>query len=119
MSKLKYIIFFTLIFCFFQSSIFSDSKSKLFLNVESPSAVVIDNESGRILYDKNANEKRPMASLTKIMTSIMLVENCNMDEMMEVSSNAAAIGGSTVGLKKGDKVSARSLLYGMLLPSRK
>lgn len=51
------------------------------------------------------------------MTSIMLVENCKMDEMIEIPKGAVWIGGSTVGLKKGDKVSAESLLYGMLLPS--
>lgn len=60
-----------------------------------------------------------MASLTKIMTSILLVENCNLDELIEVPKEASVIGGSTVGLKKGDKVTAKSLLYGMLLPSRK
>lgn len=58
-----------------------------------------------------------MASLTKVLTSIMLVENCKMNEMVEVPKGAAIIGGSTVGLKKGDMVSVESLLYGMLLPS--
>ena len=53
------------------------------------------------------------------MTSIMLVENCKMDELIEVPAEATWIGGSEVGLKKGDKITARSLLYGMLLPSRK
>lgn len=117
MSKLKYVFFLTLILCICKSFVFSDSKTKLFLNIDTPAAVVIDNDSGRILYDKNAQEKRPMASLTKVMTSIMLVENCSMDEMIEVPQKAAVLGGSTVGLKKGDMISARSLLYGMLLPS--
>lgn len=90
---------------------------KNFVDIEAPAGVVIDMKSGRVLFDKNADEKRPMASLTKVMTSIMLVENCDMEEMIEVPSQAVWIGGSTVGLKKGDKVSAKSLLYGMLLPS--
>lgn len=91
--------------------------SKEFIQVNVPAAVVIDSKSGRVLFGKNENEKRPMASLTKIMTSILLVENCNMDEEIEVPAEATWIGGSEVGLKKGDKVTARSLLYGMMLPS--
>lgn len=93
------------------------SASKDFVNITSPAAVVIDSKTGRVLYDKNANEKRKIASLTKIMTSIMLVENCQMNEIIEVPSKAAWIGGSEVGLKAGDKVTAETLLYGMLLPS--
>lgn len=117
MSKIKYAIVIAVIFCIAKNNVFADSKTKLFVNINSPSAVVIDYETGRVLYNKNAEEKRPMASLTKVMTSIMLVESCSLDEMIEVPSTAAWIGGSTVGLKKGDMVSARSLLYGMLLPS--
>lgn len=117
MSKIvKVVIFFIVIICFKEIT-FADSKSKLFVNIDSPAAVVIDNETGRILYNKNAEEKRPMASLTKVITAIMLVENCKMDEMIEIPKGATWIGGSTVGLKKGDLVSAESLLYGMLLPS--
>lgn len=118
MSKIKVtIIVLICFFCFRTGSVMADSKTKLFVNIDSPAAVVIDNDTGRILYNKNAEEKRPMASLTKVMTSIMLVENCKMDEMIEVPNAAAWIGGSTVGLKKGDMISAESLLYGMLLPS--
>lgn len=93
------------------------SSSKEFMQVNVPAAVVIDSKSGRVLFGKNENERRHMASLTKIMTSILLVENCNMDEEIEVPAEATWIGGSEVGLKKGDKVTARSLLYGMMLPS--
>lgn len=117
MSKFKFIIILFIYFILSKSVILADSTTKLFLNIDSPSAVVIDNETGRVLYNKNADEKRPMASLTKVMTSLLLVENCKMDEMIEVPKGAASIGGSTVGLKKGDMVSAESLLYGMLLPS--
>ena len=104
-------------FNIFFSSIFA-SESKEFVKVNVPSAVVMDAKTGRVLFEKNANERRPMASLTKIMTSILLVENCKMDELIEVPKEATWIGGSEVGLKKGDKVTARSLLYGMMLPSR-
>lgn len=118
--KSLFIFYFLLIqvfLSFFVNKTYASSKN--FVDITSPSAVVIDFDTGRILYDKNATEKRKMASLTKIMTSILLVENCDLDELIEVPKEVAWIGGSTIGLKVGDKVSARSLLYGMLLPSRK
>ena len=115
----KYIVFIVFSLVVFSTNIFAtESTSKEFMDINVPAAIVIDSESGRVLFAKNADERRPMASLTKIMTAIMLVENCDMDELIEVPSEATWIGGSEVGLKKGDKVSARSLLYGMLLPSR-
>ncbi len=119
MKKIQIIKFFVVYLVIL--NIFSNVKgaviNKSFMDVNVPAAVVMDAETGRVLFEKNADEKRPMASLTKIMTSILLVENCNMDELIEVPAEATWIGGSEVGLKKGDKVTARSLLYGMLLPS--
>ena len=107
------------IFLTLNNKVFADElNSKEFIDINVPSAIVIDFVTGRVLFAKNADERRPMASLTKIMTSILLVENCDMDELIEVPGEATWIGGSEVGLKKGDKVTARSLLYGMLLPSR-
>lgn len=76
------------------------ASSKDFLNLKSEAAVVIDYDSGRVLYDKNSDTIRPMASLTKIMTSILLVENCNMDELIEVPKEATWIGRFNCGVKK-------------------
>ena len=86
-------------------------------NISSPSAIVICNDTGRILYDKNSKEQRKMASLTKIMTAILLVENCKMNEDIKIAKEACFVGGSEVGLKPNDTVTAENLLYGMLLPS--
>lgn len=110
-------ILFNIFFSNFFSSVFASVINKSYIEVASPSAIVIDNKTGRVLYQKNAYEKRAMASLTKIMTSILLVENCNMDEKITVPAQATWQGGSVVGLKKNDVLTARSLLYGMLLPS--
>ena len=94
------------------------SKSKIFaIEISSPSAVVICENTGRILYDKNANQKRPMASLTKLMTAIIFVENCRMNEIIQIDKNACYIGGSEVGLVPNTQISAKDLLTGMLLPS--
>jgi len=91
--------------------------TKDYLKINVPSAVVIDDNTHRILYDKNANQQRSVASLTKIMTSILLVENCDLNEVINVPDAATLVGGSELGLKKGDTITAYNLLVGMLLPS--
>ena len=58
-----------------------------------------------------------MASTTKIMTAIVTIENCNLDTSIEVSKKAAGTGGSRLGLKTGDKITIRDLLYGLMLRS--
>jgi serine-type D-Ala-D-Ala carboxypeptidase (penicillin-binding protein 5/6) len=91
--------------------------TKDYLKVNVPAAVVIDNNTHRILFDKNANEKRSIASLTKMMTCILLVENCELNEVIVTPNTIGDVGGSLLGLKKGDKITAYNLLVGMLLPS--
>lgn len=86
-------------------------------DISSPAAVVICEETGRILYNKNANERKKMASLTKLMTAIILVENCDMNENINVAKQSCYVGGSEAGINPNDEVSAKDLLYGMLLPS--
>ena len=79
--------------------------------------VVYDRISGTIIYGKNENVKGPMASTTKIMTASIILENANLDDTVVVSSKAAGTGGSRLGLKKGDKITVRNLLYGLMLVS--
>lgn len=86
-------------------------------SINSRAAVVIDRESKRVLYGKNEDKKRAMASTTKIMTCILAIENCRLDETIKVSKTAAAIGGSTLGLSAGDKITMNDLLYGLMLCS--
>ena len=88
-------------------------------NINSKSAVVIDRQTKKPLYEKNSNEKRPMASTTKIMTSIVVLENADLNQVVEVSKKAAGTGGSRLGLKAGDKITINDLLYGLMLNSRK
>ena len=70
-----------------------------------------------ILYGKNENEKRKMASTTKIMTAIVVIENANLESIVTISQKAAGTGGSRLGLHTNDKVSVKDLLYGLLLCS--
>ncbi len=91
-------------------------------DVEPPSinamaAVVVEESTGRILYDKNALAKRSIASTTKIMTALVALENANVDDEVVVSKRAAGIGGSTIGLRQGEKYKLRELLYALMLNS--
>ena len=85
--------------------------------INSRAYVVIDRKTNMVLYGKNENQKRKMASTTKIMTATIIIENCNLDETIEVSKKAAGTGGSRLGLKAGDKITIRDLLYGLMLRS--
>lgn len=86
-------------------------------NINSRAAVIYDRTSGKVIWGKNENDKRKMASTTKIMTAIVVLDNVTMDEIVEVSKKAAGTGGSRLGLKEGDKVNVNDLLYGLLLVS--
>ena len=80
-------------------------------------AILIDADNGRILYEQNAYTKLPMASTTKIMSTLLAVENGDLDEQFQVDDNAIKVEGSSMGLKSGDLVTMRDLCYGMMLPS--
>lgn len=85
--------------------------------VNSRSCVVLDRNSNMILYGKNEKNQVKMASTTKIMTAIVVIENTSLDKTVEVSKKAAGTGGSRLGLKTGDKITIRDLLYGLMLCS--
>ena len=86
-------------------------------DLNSRSAVIIDRNTNFILYGKNEKVQRKMASTTKIMTATVIIENCNLNETIEISKKAAGTGGSRLGLKTGDKITIRDLLYGLMLRS--
>lgn len=87
------------------------------LNLNSRSCVVIDRLTQSILYGKNEKNKVKMASTTKIMTAIIVLENSSLDTTVEASKKAAGTGGSRLGLKTGDKITIRDLMYGLMLCS--
>ena len=86
-------------------------------SLNSRTAIIYERSSGTILFGKNENEKRKMASTTKIMTAIVVIEKCNLEDIVTVSKKAASTGGSRLGLHTDDKVSVLNLLYGLLLCS--
>lgn len=112
---MKKIIVTLLIFVLCLSSLILAKEKEL--NIYSPNALLYDVTYDKILYEKNINEKVPNASTTKILTAIVAYENSNMEEMVEVSTRAASIGGSKINLRKGDKVKMDNLMKGLLMSS--
>lgn len=87
------------------------------LYVTADAAVVIDAETGEVLYDKNMHQRRPPASTTKIMTTILGIELGKLNDQVKTSPRAAAEGGSSIWLKSGEVLTLEELLYGVMLNS--
>ncbi len=85
--------------------------------VSAKACVLIEAATGRILFEKHAQEKLPMASTTKIMTTLLTIESGDLDTEFMVDSEAIHVEGSSMGLQEHDLVTKRDLCYGMLLPS--
>lgn len=79
--------------------------------------IVYDRISKSMIIGKNEDVKSAMASTTKIMTTIVILEKTDLNEKVTVSAKAGGTGGSRLGLKRGDKASVRDLLYGLMLRS--
>lgn len=85
--------------------------------MSSASAVLLEPESGRVLYEKDAHTPRPMASTTKIMTALLAVEHRPLDQEIVVTKEAIQVEGSSLGLRAGDHITVRDLVTGLLLES--
>lgn len=86
-------------------------------NVSARNAILIEQESGRILFAKAEHEQRRIASITKIMTAILAIESGKMEETVRVSKNAEGTEGSSLYLKAGQKIKLEDLVYGLMLRS--
>lgn len=74
-------------------------------------------KNGTVYYARSADEQVKIASITKVMTAILAVENCKMDEKITVSNAAATVGNSTAGLLEGDELTVEQALRGLMIPS--
>jgi serine-type D-Ala-D-Ala carboxypeptidase (penicillin-binding protein 5/6) len=92
-------------------------RNSIAIGVSAKTAILIEQESGRILYEKEAHKKMRIASITKIMTAILAIESGKMDEMVTVSEKAVQAEGSAVYLQKGEKIKLEDLVYGLMLRS--
>ena len=90
--------------------------------ITAPSAILVEAESGKILYEKNAHEIRACASITKVMTMILVMEalengKLHMEDMLSASQHAASMGGSDIWLKEGEVMSVHDLIKATMVAS--
>jgi len=86
-------------------------------HVAAKGAVLIDADSGRVLYAQNADQRLPMASTTKVMTTLLALEHASLDEMVTAGKNAAGVTGTSLYLSQGETLSMEHMLYGLMLRS--
>ncbi|MEN1969102.1 D-alanyl-D-alanine carboxypeptidase family protein [Lentibacillus sp. N15] len=99
-----------------------ESKDTVDLAPDAKSAILIERDTGKVLFDKNAQEELPPASMTKIMTLLIIMEeldkgNLKLDEKVRVSEKAASMGGSQIFLEAGEEMSLNDLLKGISIAS--
>lgn len=107
----KYVFFILLlVFCFFPLNVGA-------LAFSAKSAIVMDMDSGRILYSKNKDEKRLIASITKIMTATIAIEKGNLNKSFEAGEEILEMYGTSIYLEYKEKMKLKDLLYGLILRS--
>ena len=85
--------------------------------VSAEHAIVLDATTGRVLYEKRSNERSLIASTTKIMTALIVCEQCNVLDRMRIPKEAVGIEGSSMYLQEGEVLTVQELLYGLMLQS--
>jgi D-alanyl-D-alanine carboxypeptidase len=116
---LSYFIVFFIISNIFSGKVLSKNREEPLekVHVDARCAVALDSNSKILMYEKNAYELVPMASTTKVMTTLVALRYGKLDKKIKISSRAAGIKGSTVGYRAGEEITLRELLYGLMLRS--
>ncbi len=109
---MRKLLFIVLLIALFSIPVYSHA-----LSTNAKSAVVIERQTGYVLFDQAADKRMPMASTTKIITALVALEKAPLDTEIIVPKNAVGIEGTSLYLKEGEKISLESLLYGVLLSS--
>ncbi|MCL2071576.1 MAG: D-alanyl-D-alanine carboxypeptidase [Oscillospiraceae bacterium] len=117
MKKLMIIFMAAVLFITFGAGFARPSITLPLPEVSAASAIVIDADTGKVLFSKNSDEVRAAASLTKVMTTILTLEAGDLDKQFKVDNNAIHVEGTSMGLRENDIVTRRALCYGMMLPS--
>ncbi len=107
-------LIFTQVLCI---SVNAKSKDNTNLRVNARSAIALDKESGTVLYEQNAYEIIPMASTTKILTSLIAIEQGDLNKKVTISKKAASVRGSTVGYKANEEIALKELIFGLMFKS--
>lgn len=114
-SKIVNILLMILV-CLCQTYYFKFDNNSVFATSLS-SEIVMEVNSNRVLFESNSKEKKYMASTTKILTAIIVIETCDLDEILTVTKKSVGVEGSSIYLEVGEKISVLDLLYGLMLRS--
>ncbi len=92
------------------------------VDLKAPSVLLMENSTGKILYEKNSHERRPLASITKVMTMLLVMEQIDSgalsyDDIITGSAHAKSMGGSTIFLDEGEQMTVRDILKGIAVAS--
>ena len=87
------------------------------VSVSAKSAILINADSGEVLFEKDPDSRMLIASTTKIMTAVVVLSKCSMDDIVQVTAEAADVEGSSAYLQAGEKLTVRELMYAMMLSS--
>ncbi len=93
----------------------ANAADEIFLSAKS--AIAVEADGRTVIYEKNAHERLPMASTTKIMTALVVLENCSLDHSFKVSDRAVGCEGTSAYLQSGDTLTVEGALYALLLQS--
>ena len=85
--------------------------------ISAEKAILMDAATGRVLYEKNADDRSLIASTTKIMTALVVAEQCNVLDRVRIPKEAVGIEGSSMYLREGEILTVQELLYGLMLHS--
>jgi len=113
--KLRKLIILTIITSILFLAVPQKSSAQMYVNAQS--AILMEQDSGRVIFEKDAHTERRIASITKIMTALLAVESGKLDETVTVSNNAIKTEGSSIYLEAGEKIKLEDLVYGLMLRS--
>lgn len=119
---MKKVICFFICVCFMMQSVVVFAEGNTDLGLNAKSAILMEKSTGNILYESNPDERLPIASVTKVMTMLLIMEavdsgKISLDDMVTVSENAMSYGGSTMFLKTGEQLTVNDMLKGIAVAS--
>ena len=120
--SMKKVICFFICVCFMMHSVVVFAESNTDLGLNAKSAILMEESTGNILYESNPDERLPIASVTKVMTMLLIMEavdsgKISLDDMVTVSENAMSYGGSTMFLETGEQLTVNDMLKGIAVAS--
>ena len=119
---MKRVICFFICVCFMMQSVVVFAEGNTDLGLNAKSAILMEKSTGNILYESNPDERLPIASVTKVMTMLLIMEavdsgKISLDDMVTVSENAMSYGGSTMFLETGEQLTVNDMLKGIAVAS--